>query len=347
MTVTPRVILLSCVSLLFAASALAQPTTQPAVHRWVDWQSATLDARYRFIANSDGQTATDQIQHRQTLKVGFRIDEDGRYSVQSFVGTGNSFVGSWDPLGPGTGDATWDPNVRQLFFAARPVNGLELQAGGFGVVRGESTEITSFDYDGYMTGERVSIGRPRELFLDDITVTVGFLGDLATPNVFHRMDRLDDHNFTQVLAGKRVGSRVSASADWTSLEGISTLREAVRVGTKHWLPVDAIRLEGYQRVEGRRGAGFAVTVERALADRILVDGGYADIDRANGVLNGDRYSPGHRVFAEGRIAVLPSLTVTTFYGVAIDSDGPLANRHRLDVIASWNVLKAVRGGGVW
>ena len=346
MTVNQRVILFSAVSLLLASSAPAQTTTQR-VHRWVDWHSGSIDARYRFIENSGGKTTTDQIQHRQTLKIGFRIDEGGRYSLQSFVGTGSSFTGSWDPLGPGTGDPTWDPNVRQLFFAARPVNGIEFHVGGFGIARGESTEITSFDNDGYMTGERISIARPAELFLDEIAVTAGFLGDLPTPNVFDRMDRLDDHNYTQVLAGKRFGSRVSASADWTSLEGISTLREAVRVETKQWLPLDAIRFEQYQRIEGHRGAGFGVTAERAVTGRIAIDGGYTDIDPFNGALNGDRYGPGRRVFLGATIVALPALTVTTYYGVAIDHDVPVPNTRRLDVVASWNVLRSLRGAGLW
>jgi len=347
MTVNPRVILFSVVSLVIASNAPAQTTPVAKAHRWVDWQSASLDARYRFIENSEGRTTTDQVQDRQTMKVGVRLDEGGRYSVQTFIGTGSSFVGSWDPLGPGTGDATWDPNVRQLFFAARPVDGLEFQVGGLGIVRGESTEITSFDYDGYMTGERVTIGRPRQLYLDEITATAGFLGDLATPNVFHRLDRLDDHNYTQVLAGKRFGSRVRASADWTSLDGISTIREAVRVDTKGWAPVDAVRLEQYQRVEGVTAAGFAVSAERALTRRVAIDGGFTSIDRGIGALNGDRYSPGRRVFGEARVAILSALTVTTYYGVAIENDFPVPNKRRLDVIASWNVLRSLQGAGLW
>jgi hypothetical protein len=347
MTVNPRVILFSIGSLVIASNALAQTTAVAKTHRWVDWQSASFDARYRFIENSEGHPTTDQVQDRQTLKAGLRLDEAGRYSVQTFVGTGNSFVGSWDPLGPGTGDTTWDPNVRQLFLAARPIDGLEIEVGGFGIVRGESTEITSFDYDGYMTGERVTIGRPRQLYLDEIAVTAGFLGDLATPNVFHRMDRLDDHNYTQVLAAKRFGSRVRASADWTSLDGISTIREAVRVETKTWAPVDAVRLEQYQRVEGVKAAGFAVSAERALTRRVAVDGGFANIDRGIGALNGDRFSPGRRVFGEARVAVLPALSVTMYYGVAIDNALPVPNKHRVDVIASWNVLRSLQGAGLW
>jgi hypothetical protein len=37
-----------------------------------------------------------------------------------------------------------------------------------------------------VTGERATLRRPRELFLDEISVTAGFLGDLTTPNVFRR-----------------------------------------------------------------------------------------------------------------------------------------------------------------
>jgi hypothetical protein len=328
-----------------AQSAGAPPA--PKLHRWIDWQSGALDARYRAVENSAGQVTTNQLQTRQTAKLGVLLDRARRYSVQLFAGTGSNFTGSWDPLGPGTGDPTWDPNVRQLYFSAAPVRGMVFDAGGFGLVRGEATEITSYDNDGFLTGVRATLRRPRELLLDEISITGGFLGDLTTPNVFRRLDRLDDHNYTQVLAAKRVHATISLSGDWTSVEGVSTFREAARATTRAWIPLDFIRIELYQRVEGPKGNGFAVWGERALTGRVAVNGGYADIDRVNGTLNSDRFGIGRRLFTEGRVAVLPTLTVSVFFGAALDNAFAVANHRRFDLVASWNVLKALQRAGLW
>jgi hypothetical protein len=330
---------------LFFWSTAARGQTGPTApvakaHRWVDWQSAAVESRYRVIENSDGRTTTNQLQGRQTARVGFLFDPDHRYSVQVSAGTGNSFTSSWDPLGPGNGTPTWDPSVRQLFVSAAPIAGMTFELGGLGLVRGEETEITSWDNDGFMIGERVTLRRPRQLHLDELSITGGFLGDLTTPNVFRRFDRLDDHNYTQVLA-ERVLRRVAVSADWTSFGGVATLREAARVTTKAWMPLDAVRVELYQRIEGTRGHGFAVAAERALTAAIAVSGGYSDIDPRNGALNGDRYGIGRRVFAETRIALLPAFSISAFYGAAIGTPFAVPSARRFDVVASWNVLKSL------
>ena len=70
--------------------------------------------------------------------------------------------------------------VKQLFGSAIPAKGIEIQAGGLGIVKGENSEITSYDNDGYIEGERVSIKRPRTFHVDELSVSVGYLGDSKT-----------------------------------------------------------------------------------------------------------------------------------------------------------------------
>ena len=331
-----------------AAQPPATPAPAAAAKRWIDWQVGAVETRYRWIENSAGVETSDQWQHKQTVRAGFKFDPKGRYSVQTLVGTGNSFVGSWDDLGPGRGEPTWDLNVRHLYLQAQPVAGVEAQWGGVGLVRGEHTEITTFDNDNYAIGGRITVKRPADLYLDEISVTAGHLGDLGTPNVFKRFDRWDEHNYMQVLAAKRFGRHVSVSADWTDLQDVSTLRQAVRVSTKEWLPVDAVRFENYQRVEGPHQAwGFALSAEKAIHPRFALAGGYADIDEFNGTLSGDRYFRGRRLFVEPRITLLPELTVSFFYGEAVGNDFPVVNEHRFDTVVSFNVLKALQRAGAW
>jgi len=43
---------------------------------------------------------------------------------------------------------------------------VEIQYGGLYFDRGQSTEVTSYDYDGYLVGERITLNRPRNFYFD-------------------------------------------------------------------------------------------------------------------------------------------------------------------------------------
>jgi len=328
-----------------------EPTPQtPAAkaHRWLDLQAVQVETRYRYIETSASTTAVNQWQHKQTVKAAFKFDAKGQYTIQSTLGTGNSFTGTWDPTGVGTGAPTWDFRVRRLYAQAVPLRGLELSGGSFDVLRGETTEIVNFDNDAFMQGYRVSVKRPHDLYLDEVSVTTGYLGDLTTPNVFERFKWMNDHNYTQAFASKKLSKDLALSADWTSLQGISTLRQGVKVGTKMLGNViDSVRFELYQRVEGQTGNGAAFTAERALSKKVTVNGGLATIDENNGALTGDRYGRGKRYFASTVYTVVPELTVGFFYTHAFDNDFAIANNQRLDLVVHYNVLKALQNHGAW
>ncbi len=310
-------------------------------------QVAQLDARYRFMDSSAGVTTANQMQQRETFRAGVKFDEAGRYSLQMGALSGPNFNASWDTSGPGTGDTKLHMYMRQLYLAASPIKGVEVQFGGIGFVRGESTEITSYDNDGFMVGERISVKRRKQTQLDEIAFTVGHLGEIETPNVFRRFDGLAHHNFAQILTTRRFGARTSASMDWTTADHQDTFHEAIRIGVKESRVVDGVRLEFYERVTGVTGKGFAVSVDRALTRTFSMSGGYATVDRAH-VLNGDRFLRGRRCFVEGRYALTPEITLSTFFTRAFHNDFAVApNRTRLDVVVTYNVLKGLQRGGVW
>jgi hypothetical protein len=338
---------------LLAASAAAQTTTaqtttapaaRPAApaHRWYEAQAISFEGRYRMVETSAGVRSANHLQHKQTVKGAFRFDANGRYTLQATAGSGSSFTGSWENAGPGTGEADAHFGVRYLYVSALPVKGLELQAGGLGFARGEATEITTYDNDGFMMGERVSVKRPDLLFVDEVAISAGYLGDLDAPSVFARADRLDEHNYTQALVGKKLGTRAAVSADWTKADGVTTWRQAVRIGAKETGAIDAIRLELYQRVTGEDAAGFAVTAERALPARVALAAGFANIDRDYGGLNGDRFNRGARVFADAKLPLVRDLSLNVFYSAAVRNDYAVSNRHRFDVVVSYNALKALQ-----
>ncbi len=167
---------------------------------------------------------------------------------------------------------------------AVPVDGLELSAGSFDVVRGETTEIMSYDNDAYMQGYRVSVKRPAQAFFDEISVTAGYLGDVSQPNVFERFKWMDNHNYTQALVAKRVGKMFAASVDWTSVDHVDTVREGVRIGAKDLIPrvIDDVRVQAYQRTDSPTGTGMSVEAERFFSKRAMAYGGYAHVDRNKG-----------------------------------------------------------------
>ncbi|MGH9903295.1 MAG: hypothetical protein ACRD68_15930, partial [Pyrinomonadaceae bacterium] len=155
-------------------AAAAQGSSECKVCRWFELQTAVISGRYRFVENSSGVTTADQLQHAETFKGRFKFDAEGRYTVNALVGSGSGFTSSWNNTGLGTGRGSTNLYLKQLYFAAKPVRGVEVQYGGIGLLRGESTEITSYDNDGYLVGQRLSVKRPKEVFFDEIAVTYAY-----------------------------------------------------------------------------------------------------------------------------------------------------------------------------
>ena len=332
-------------------------------HRWIDFQSGTIEIRYRHIESSAGETTANQIQHKQAFKGALKLDAAGHYTLQSSLGTGNSFTGSWDATGAGTGQPAWDFRVRRLFVQAVPTSGFELSAGSFDALRGEGSEITTLDNDAYLEGYRVSIKRPSRLHVDEVAVTLAYLGDLNEPNVFTRLDRMSDHNYSQILVAKRwtlaaggaagvTGNglrrdEIAISCDWTALEGVDTLRQAVRLASHALAVVDGVRFEHYWRISGDKAYGFAMVVDKALTRRLTAAGGFSHTDRNFPPLNGDRYGRGKRLLAETRLALRPDLTLGVFYTNGLANDFPVAGNRRVDVVLAYNVLKALQQAHLW
>ena len=87
------------------------------------------------------------------------------------------------------------------------------------IIKGESTEITTYDEDGYVIGERISVRRPRTLFFDEMSATVGyFTSDATEYAVGKRVKYLDERpNYGHFLVDKKVRTRAGISLDFTSV----------------------------------------------------------------------------------------------------------------------------------
>src|SRR3954470_21339905 len=187
-------------------AAASHAAAQAKAARWLDLQNATLNLRYRVIDNSAGVVTTNQLQHRESLRGRLKADRSGRYALNFGLFTGARFTSGWDNTSIGISDAQRNLAFKQLFFAAQPVAGVEGQVGGLYIVRGESTEITTYDEDGYIMGERISVRRPKELFFDEISFTNAYLDpDPRRIGVSHRFRYFDEPNYRHFLVDKKFG----------------------------------------------------------------------------------------------------------------------------------------------
>ncbi len=261
----------------------------------------------------------------------------------------------------------WEFYMRELYLDVTPVKPVSVEFGSLGIERGLSSEITTFDEDGYISGERIRLHAPRQLLVDEVAFTNAFFGDLQTVNLFARGASLRNFNYRQLSAKKQVNSRVGVSGEYTWQAGTDTLREAALVKTGESRVVDKVRVELYQRLNTitfpglakskigpiaplpvSGGAGFAVAVEKK-AGRLSGDFGFASVDKDYSVydgsrfvhavafaLNGDTYGQGKRPFAHASLELVPGVTAFGFYTHAVGSRVRNFNEQSLNAGVSFN-----------
>lgn len=326
----------------------AIPTLTP-LARWIDLQTGTMAARFRLTETSSGVVTQNQLQHSEQIKARVKIDASGAYAVGFALGTGNTFVRGWNNTQVGFAAGTPDGYasnvfVKQLFASAAPAKGIEIQAGGLGIVKGENTEVTSYDNDGYMLGERVSVKRPRTFYVDELSVTLGYLGDSTTSSLWPRLHRLGETNYYQVFAAKRFGRRLASSADVTTVAGATTLRNGLSVSTPELRVPTSIRFEHYERFNA--AYGYSISGERAVGKWVTLSAGLVDIDQMYGGLNSDRFGSGRRWFTTDTIALGRELSMQIFYQHAVANPYTLQNRRSLQMLLTYNVAKGLQRTGV-
>jgi hypothetical protein len=373
---------------------------KPLFSRWLDLKTLSHDERYRNIYNSGGFHLFENGQQRSLVEGRIKLDADARYTIGFRASSGRYYNWAYaDDAGAGLTQRVKDPAIinsftpaeqyelylagiadlssvglfssihsngwqfymRELFFSATPVKGVTVEFGSFGVERGLSTEITTFDYDGYLSGERVRIHNPQHLFFDEVGYTNAFFGDIETPNLFDRGSSFKHSNYHQLFAKKQLNQRIGFSADYTRQVGTDTLREAAVIGTKELKVVDGVRFEAYERVKTvnlqgldiKGASGFAIAVEKKVGTRLSGDFGFASIDKDYAVyygsryvhaagfsLNGDTYSQGKRPFIHASYKINPVVSAFGFYTHAVGEKVYNLNQQGLNAGLSFN-LKAL------
>jgi hypothetical protein len=313
--------------------------------RWLTLDTASLSTRYRHVDNFLGETTASNQQYQLALKGWISFDRDESVTIHAGLFTGNSFTGGWNNAGPGTGNGQSNLFLKQLFVAVKPASGVEFQYGGIEFARGESSEITSYDYDGYLVGARLLIRRPKSAFFDEIGVTYGYIGDLTRPNALSRLDQLNRSNYHQFLLAKGTGRRLRMSGDYTVDSGISTFRQAITLRAPEIRIADLLHLEQYERVGAQGGYGLSAYAERRLRKRLSLGSGYAQLDRRG--LYSDRFNVGQRLFWNSHLALNRDWSVMALATYALHGSPLTATRTRFDIVVGYNLLRRLQSAGTF
>lgn len=358
-----------------ATTKPAAPT--PLLGRWLDLKTLSHSERYRNAYDEGGYHVFEDGQQRSLVEGHFKFDSQARYIIGFRASSGRFFNWAYaDYAGAGFVSRLRDPTffvsvtpaqiqeigvaeqanpsqaaelkklqsngwqfyVRELSFSATPVKAVTVEFGSFGIERGDSTEITTFDDDGFLSGERVRINDPKHLFFDQVGFTSAFFGDVGLPNLFVRGSDFKTSNYRQVFARKALNQRVGFSGEYTWQLGTDTLREAAVVGTKELKVADSVRFEAYERLntldlEGlklRGASGFAVTAEKKVGTHLAGDFGFDSVDKDYSLyygsriihafgfsLNGDTYGMGNRAFMHASYKINPFMSAFGFYTHAV------------------------------
>lgn len=353
----------------------------PLTARWLDLTEMSESQRYRRSYDENDSDLFNNAQERTALSGHVKLDKKGDYFIGFRATSGRFFNWSYaDYMGhdflyfagksinnftpaevaafysayaadPGHSGLTFNANgwhfyMRDLYFSATPIKQATLEFGSFGIERGYSTEITTFDDDGYIAGERLRLNDKKHLLVDEVSFTSAYLGDIVTPSFFSRGSRLSQSNYRQIAAKKLIANRVGVSAEYNWISKTSTLREAAVIKTPELKAVDDVHVELYQRVNSvtlqgedvAGGNGFATFVAKKVG-KVSGDFGYASIDNHYGVyensrfleavgfsLNGDTYSTGNRVFAHASVRINPTVSVFGFYTHVAQGDNYTYNK---------------------
>ncbi len=230
--------------------------------------------------------------------------------------------------------------------------------GSLPIEHGVNTEITSFDDDGYIDGERLRVHDDKHLYFDEVDFTSAYLGDPFIPNFFSRGARLRQANYQQFLVKKKLSNHALASTDYTRLRATHTLREAVDVTLPKTAWLDSARGEFYQRVNdvylygvlAPVGYGFSMDVSKTFKSQLQTDIGYASIDKAYAAYSGssfllavklawnsDSMMNGNHPFVRVNWKVAPGVALLGFYTHNVDSNIYSINGQTLEAGFNYNL----------
>lgn len=214
-----------------------------------------FQTRYRLQTDNDGTVKTNAIEHQILLDVTVSFFKD-KVRLDFEGQNGSSFTGGWGSTGIGTGDPNLAFYMRRLSLTLSPKSGLDFTAGSMKPEWGVGSENSSLDADGYVMGyrSRVALGDGY------LSVTTGYVGDLKDPNVFNRLNRLDDFNYLQAIITHSIGEIVRGSLEYTQLAGENFARGALKFDVSKWTSfLDSITVEDTVHVSAENPGNVLAT----------------------------------------------------------------------------------------
>jgi hypothetical protein len=309
-------------------------------------QSLVAGMRYRFTENSADRETVSDLQYQTQWRGRFLFDKAGRFNVGTFVTTGSSFRSGWNYTGAGINLENHPLKVRQLYFSAAPIKGLELQAGGLAPNRGELADVIASDNDSFVIAGRATV-RPSQGWLTQVSAAVGHFDAVSEPDLFKQLDDVDDVNYAQALAGFKLGARATGSVDYTYENGHDILREGVTFRVPATVKViTGVRLESYQRVDPDHAAGYNASADLKLK-KLTATVGAMSVDRNFGPFNGDRYELGSRYYYVINYPLTAQLSLQAFHTRAFDVHFPITIKQRFDLVASYNPTAYLKRKGIF
>ena len=160
---------------------------------------------------------TSQMQHRQAFRGALKFDPKGRYTLQAMAGCGSSFTGSWENAGPGTGDGNLS------FARPPPLRVGRADQGPRAPGRRSRPGPRRVDRDHQLRQRRLHHRRARQrpsqptrFYLDEICVSVGYLGDSRDAERLRAADRLVGPQLHAGCSPASSSARARPlSVDWT------------------------------------------------------------------------------------------------------------------------------------
>lgn len=311
---------------------LAKPPDRP-LARWLTLDTVSLGTRYRWADTTSGGPLWNQQQHQVAVRGALHAGGFRGLRLRFGVFTGSGFTAGWNHTGPGTGRARANLYLKQLSLEARPWDGVTFEAGGLDFARGQASELTSFDADGYLTGQRLRLRRKRQFFFDEISLANGYVGHLNRASVLPRLGSFARSNFRQALVTKTLGESVAASAEYAWEAGAHTFRQAVHVRTRGVRWIDSVRLEQSQ---ARRG-GYTVAVYGEKRPRTWLAAGSGLTRHSGAGLYSDRFGRGRHWFGNLLLAPSPQWSLLVQATRALGGTPARAQGSRVDVVLGYNL----------
>lgn len=309
---------------------------------WLSLDNADIGIRPVLEKSSTGETTADVLQYHDLLSGKLFFDSHHNFSLNFRAGAGDEFSAGWANTGAGSAPASSSFYLKQLYLDANPLSSLEIQWGGIGLERGVSTAITSYNYDGFMTGERFYVRNSSHLFFDQMSVTFGYLGDVMQPDVWDRARTLWTNNYQQYLLEKKINARTTASSDYTVVAGARTFREAVRVDVPEFRIADRIQADVYERTNRTAAAGGNISATKRLNRTLDAVAGYAAIDRNYGDLNDDAFFHGRRLYVAANVHLGRGFAVSPMLDHGVGNSYDLPNNSHFHVEFTYDLLAALK-----